>query len=429
MKGKRYFIIGCLLSGIIGWTMGFLRLPYLEKNSSSFAIGFASCFCLLLLGWMGIIFWKKNKLILQTLDQKADKASSPASSRTYLTIWSLLAIITLLGIAGSSFLMYQQSQFSRQQAQRQNEIITQQAAINEAARKSNLRVLTNDLFDQIERELRRSPDKQLSSELINRIAILNFTFKPYKILKADSLSSRLLSPERGQMLLILTRMDMDSSSFNSIKRLASFAHADLQGADLSGTDLSGIDLTAANLEAANLRAARLDSATLEDANLWATQLSESSLKKANLERATLNWANLTNADLSEARLNGANLSAARLSKARLIMADVTYALLENAFLNESILENTNFSFTSLRYANLSKANLQNAILKTTDLSYAVLEKANLQGVNLRWGIIDNNKWFDQLQAWEVNGRERLQQNFQIIPDVAGLGNFRLPPRE
>lgn len=428
MKGKRYFIIGCLLSGIIGWTLGFLRLPYLEGNSS-FAIGFACCFCLLILGWMGIIFWKKNKLILQTLGQKADKAPFSASSRTYLIIWSILAVITLLGTIGSSFLLYQQLRFSRQQMQRQNEIIAQQAAINEAARKSNLRVLTNDLFDQIEQELRRSPDKQLSNALINRIAVLNFTFKPYKVLKADSLSSRLLSPERGQMLLILTRMNMDSSSFNSIKQLASFAHADLQGADLSGADLSGIDLTAANLEDANLRAARLDSATLKNANLWAAQLSESSLQKANLERATLNWANLSNADLSEARLNGANLSAARLSKARLIQADVTYALLENAFLNESILENTNLSFTSLRYANLSKANLQNAILKTTDLSYAVLEQANLQGVNLRWSIIDNNKWFDQLQGWKVNGRESLQQNFQIIPDVAGLGNFRLPPKD
>jgi hypothetical protein len=41
MKRKRYLLVGLVFGAVIGWALGFLRLPYLEKNDS-FLLGFIS---------------------------------------------------------------------------------------------------------------------------------------------------------------------------------------------------------------------------------------------------------------------------------------------------------------------------------------------------------------------------------------------------
>ena len=42
MKAKRNLLIGGILGGLVGWILGALRLPYVDK-SHSFLLGFITC--------------------------------------------------------------------------------------------------------------------------------------------------------------------------------------------------------------------------------------------------------------------------------------------------------------------------------------------------------------------------------------------------
>ena len=42
MKGKWLWFLGFALCGILGWSLGYLRVPYIESNHS-FWVGFGFC--------------------------------------------------------------------------------------------------------------------------------------------------------------------------------------------------------------------------------------------------------------------------------------------------------------------------------------------------------------------------------------------------
>ncbi len=425
---KRYLLIGMLLSGILGWTLGFLRLPHLEKNTS-FLMGFLSCLAVILIGVLLLLAWNNNIRLLRWMEGR-DAAKDRLSPRnTYTLIWLLFAIFIVLGGAVSSLLIYQQNRFYKDQIRQQNEKIDQQLALLEAARQSNLIVLNNQLLADINAELASKPDRSLSKETISRIAALNYSFKPHRYLEKGRLSEQKLSPERGQLLVILSGLNMDTSSFNQVKQQTSFNYADLRGADLSGVDLSGADLKWANFKDADLSKANLNQADLNEAYLWGTNLRKANLQKATLEKANLQWADLVEANLNRANMNGVKMRSAKMTRADLRGATITYADLSSTFLNEAVLTNADLSFTNLSSANLSIAVLKEAVMKTTNLSSTVLDKANMQGVNLRWGVIDVENWFEKLENWQVKGKDDIQKRYNVIPDEAGLGNYRLLPKE
>lgn len=428
MKEKRNLIIGLLLGSLFGWTLGFLRLPLVEKNFS-FLMGFISCLAFISICLLLIFIWNKNVLLLRLIGKAPHVEDAKNTMRTYTLLWVVTAIFIGIGGSISAYLILKQSQYYKSQIQYQNKQIAQQSALMEATRNSNLTVLMDNLFDQIDEELKEHPQRRLSEKTIERIAALNYSFQPYRYLKGDSLSEKKLSPERGQLLVLLASLNMDSSSFNAIKRQNSFLGADLEGADLSEIDLSGIDLREAHLKDAVLTRANLNRADLKKANLWGSHLKEASMVEADLQNANLSWANLMDAELRGAMLNGVKMTSAKLANADLRKASVMYANLSDTFLNEADLTEVDISFTGLKNANLSHANLQNAIMKTTDLSYAILDHTNMEGVNLRWAVIGEKNWFEKLEKWQVKGAKTIQQGYDLIPDTGGLGHYRLPPKE
>jgi uncharacterized protein YjbI with pentapeptide repeats len=424
MKAKRYLLVGLFLGALAGWTLGFLRLPYLEKNTS-FGVGFLSCLAMGLIGWLLMFVWKKNTWLLQSIQQEPATKGPSKVLPTYTLLWILVAAFIALGGTISSMLIFRQNQLYKNQIQEQSEQLAQQSALTEAARNSNLIVLMNQLSDQINEELNNNPGRSLSEQSIDRIAALNYAFQPYQ----DSLSEKKWSPERGQLLVLLASLNMDSTSFNAIKQKVSFEAADLEGADLNGVDLSRVDLSGANLKDAQLSGANLSGANLKKAYLWGSQMKKTNLNGADLQNVMAQWVDWMEADLRSSNLNGADITAARLTGADLSQASIMYAELSSAFLNEANLTEADISFTNLRGTNLSNAVLKDALMKTTDLSNAVLEQANMEGVNLRWGVIAEENWFEQLERWQVEGVQSIQERFKIIKDTGGLGNYRLPPRE
>lgn len=428
MKAKRNLVIGLVLGGIMGWTLGFLRLPYLENNYA-FGIGFISCLAIVLIGMALIFVWNKNQQFVQLMGKNQATTEGQTPQRTYTLLWILVSSFILVGGLISSGLIYQQNALVERQLQTQNEQIIQQSALMEANRRSNSLVLANNLYEQLNEALENSPNKVLSEEMLKRIAALNYTFQPYSYLQGDSLSGKKLSPERGQLLVVLASLNLDSSSFKTIKRNISFANADLSNANLNELDLSGIDLRAANFQNAQLQSTNLEKANLNGASFVECDLTKAHLNKAKLESTNFSYAILQGADLSETNLNGATLKAAKMNQANLSKAVMTFANLTGAFLNEANLSEIDASRSTLREANLTKAILTKANMRVTNFSGTILKNANLEGANLAWAIVDGVNWLERLEGYQAKGGEKIVKGFKVKVDKKGPYGFLLEPKQ
>ena len=172
---------------------------------------------------------------------------------------------------------FKHQQLSLSLVQHQHQNIKQQSALLESVNNSSYVLLTGNIFNKIDDELKENPSKALSDETISRIVVLSNALKPYPSLEGDTLSANKLSPGRGLLLSTLAKMKLDSGSFAKIKMLATFAGADLSGVDLRGANLRKADLRGANFKEADLRSVDLRGAAMNEANLWAANL-----RKANL---------------------------------------------------------------------------------------------------------------------------------------------------
>ena len=424
MKGKKGVLISLILCGIIGWTFGYLRMPFINKNFS-LLIGFATGLAIVLLGIILLFVWNKHPLLFKLFDKESTTKDSSKASRNYILIWILASVFIVLGGLLCSFLIFKQNEQFSTHLQDQQKKIEQQSELIESIRNSNQIFLMGNLLDKIDDELKNNPQRTLSNETIARIVALGYSFKPYKYLEGDSLSVEKFSPERGQLLLVLCKMNIDSSSFAKIKLKTPFSQADLRGVDLRGADLSGADLEKAQLKDADLRWANLKRVNLKHADLWGANLKRADLKEADLKRADLRWADLNETDLREADLNGVDLSSATLRKADLRGADLKYAKLYGTILNGANLTGIDLSGTSLKRANLSKANLSKANLYLSNISEAILTGSNLSKANLNSTSVEEKNWLEKLPEWQVTGAKEIQENYKIGNDISVRANFRL----
>ncbi len=407
MKAAGNLLIGILLGGVIGWFLGFLRLPDIEKFPS-FILGFIACLLLVLLALTFLFIRLKHVDLLRLLGKSAANADTTKATKTYHFIWILAAVFIVAGSLLSSFLIYRQGNYFKAQMQQQNRKIKEQSVLIESARKGNLVFLMSNILDNAEAELKNAGT--LSDALIARIAALSFSFKPYSYLEGDSLSDKEFSPERGQLLMALLLMKMDSASFIKIKQRAVFSGADLRGADLIHADLSGAKLNNANLNGTNLSNANLKGADLKDANLWGANLNKANLSGADLKRSDLRWAELNEADLQFAKMDGAQLSGAQVLKADARELTAQYADLGGTLFHEANLAGANFLGAKMSKVNFSQADLTRADLRMTDLN-----EANLSGTKLNKALVDSN-WMEKLSEWKLTGGQNIQDSFRIVTD-------------
>lgn len=134
----------------------------------------------------------------------------------------------------------------------QNYRLNLQNNLIEAERRGALVILMSNIMDQMNEEIKQqkldttfndSLGYSLSDPLIGRIAALSQGFLPYRYLDGDTLTEKVVSPERGQLLLSLVKSRLDSSTYQKIYRSTTFSHAYLERADLSEADLSDADLS------------------------------------------------------------------------------------------------------------------------------------------------------------------------------------------
>lgn len=347
----------------------------------------------------------------------------------------LLAVLTGTVLVFAVGYLYFQRTSLQSQTEYQNKKLALQEAQLEATRSSALVPLMSELLRKADEELKASSNRSLSDSLINKIAVLSRSLKPYRLILGDSLSTEKFSPERGQLLIMLLTMDIDSASFAQLKEKVSFEHADLAGANLNEAPLQGVFLKGANLRDAILRRANLQHANLYQADMWGADLYKASLMEADLKRVDMSWANLNEADLRSADLCSATLHSTQLNH-----ADLSNSLIKWAYLNDASAKAANFQYasllrTELNRADLSGADLSHAILKKAkvreaNFSGTILMKANLIEAVMFHTVVTAEDWMEKLDTWEVEGAASIREKFDLVKENTAQPSYRLEkPKE
>ncbi|MEP6794079.1 MAG: pentapeptide repeat-containing protein [Saprospiraceae bacterium] len=343
----------------------------------------------------------------------------------------LLIGIVIGALSAGALVFFPLNKNFKTQIQAQQLQIAQQAELIDSIRHNGMTILLCNVLDKVDMELANNPKRILSDETIARIGALSYSLVSHMPIKSDSVSERILSPERGELLLMLCKMKIDSVSLKKIMLQTSFEGAVLRDADLKDADLRLVDLKKADLKDVNLEGANLIEAELRSAKLWGANLTGAHLNKANLTTADMRWSVLNGADLKTADLHGADMSSAQLRKTDFTGADLQWAEFSGAILHE-----TNLTGTNLASTNFTKAQLENSILKDANLTSSHLNEANLTGANLTGAnmsgtnmaganisqtelsgviVIDKN-WLTRLDEWQVKGAKEIQSRYKLIDE-------------
>lgn len=386
--------------------MGYLRLPIIE-SAQAFWVGFLAGLSAMLFVGALVFAWRKNSAVTEQIRKAPD---SDKGRRSYGLLWLVVGAFILFGGTLSGLMIHRQSELFEASSALQDLRIREQAELVESIRKSNQGFLMGNVLDKLDRELEQNPSGKLSDGLIGRVVALSYSLKPYRHLEGDTLSRKMLSPERGQLLMALVHMDMDSTSMNRIRSRARFFGADLRGVQLPGANLSGIDLEGADLENANLKGANLHGANLSWANLWGADLDSSNLSNSNLRRSNLSWAELNHCDLRMSNLNGADLSNAKfrasdLTNSLMQWANAEAAMFTHAKMVRVDMFGTNFTRANLSYADLTEGNLVATCLVETDLHLAKMNDVSCNG-----------DFFEHLIIFRISGSELIKENYRLNYD-------------
>ena len=421
MKRQGLIVTGLILSGLIGWFLGYLRLPFLPNNYT-FGLGFLACLTVGAFLWVLLFLWNKNVHLFQTLDQSPNTAETKNS---YRMLWLAVAGVIVVGSLASSLLIYRQNAFYQSQIQAQDEKIAQQLAYSQATRSTNATVLMNSLLNSLEAELDRDPDRKLSQGMIDRVAALSYAFEPYPHWEDGQISEKKYSKERGLLLLMLSKIDIDSTSFAQLKAQTSFVGADLRKADLKTADLSGVDLSYANLQDADLTGAVLNGARLAESNLNSAILKDVSAEDVFLQNVNLTWAACNGANWRKSNFNGAILNSGQFRQANFDSTNLFCTHLKGAFLNEATLTDADLTGAQFERTNLTKADLTRAKMKVANFSAAVMQETDLTDAIVDRVGVDIPNWFEQLKAWNAIGVDTIQAVQEVREDFAKEYKYRV----
>jgi len=265
-----------------------------------------------------------------------------------------------------------------------------QTSLIEADRRSALIFLMSNIMDKVDVELKEDKNKagirDLSPELIGRIAALSYSLKPYRFLDGDTLSKP-LSPERAQLLIALGNLSLDSLNLLELHEKCIFEQSYLINANLIGADLRGAKMRNSVLKDADLTDAKIDNVDLSNCEITNIKFIGTSMNNTNLDGTDLIMPDFTKADLKNTNFKNANLSGAHLPQADLRGADLSGADLTGAYMPEAKLSSALFSeMTQLNSATLYNSKMDSIDLRGVSLIDAMLGKASINGGKLQGSI-------------------------------------------
>lgn len=177
-----------------------------------------------------------NRSVFDFINQ-IDEGKKPDKEVTSELVSSIIRRIVRVGVIGLLVALIPSiiSAIQTSTLITQNRYIIRQTNLQENERNSSISPLINDLIKDIETELKNDSTRQLSQELITRIANITFHVKPSYTYFNDK--RYLKSKERGFILHSLINYKINKKSFRKILGTATFAHADLSGMKLENLAL------------------------------------------------------------------------------------------------------------------------------------------------------------------------------------------------
>lgn len=413
MKGKRSLLVGGILGAVIGWAVGYMRLPYMN-NSRAFWVGAVASLAVVLLFLFLLYLWRQPTFLTRWMF----KSPTQNTKGGYSIFGIIISLILAAGLSATTFLLYQQNQ-DLKRYQEQDIVLQQETIAIQQASLKNLKIaFMGKVMEDAQSEAELHPERKLSQVSIERVAAYGYACTPYPVEIGDGLPSLTLSPERGNILLSLAVLKLDSTTFAKIKETTSFSSTYLLDVNLAGADLSGVDLQGAYLKGANLEGANLRGADLRKADLWGANLNGADLTGAIMNQVNLQWAELKNTNLSGAILNGAVLKNAQLIKANLQNTQLQWAFCDGAMFNEADFRGADMEGTLMQRTNLSYANFSKSSLRRVDLT-----EANLKGAEFNLASVAEEDWLDKLITWKTINSSKVQINYLVVEDSSKRFKF------
>lgn len=384
---KKLIIV--LLCLFIGWLLGYLQFPYLQLESD-FWVGFAIAACIALFVQLSWSSEKKKKTA------------------------AVFALAILLVISG-----WLVSQFMHQKnvnafTSEKKSFFLDQAKLIESMQKEAYASQLGNVLNAIDLELNSAEHDTLSQSLISRISKLCYGLKPYQNYSGDSLYDQALSPERGQLLLALLNLPIDSSSLLKIKQSADFSSCDLSGANLEGQDLSHLNLSRANLEGANLQGTHWEGVNLSYANLWGAKINRSHFLRSQLKGANLNWSILTHSKFDSCQMRGTKFNDATLEN-----AVIHQSYLRWAEMKRSNLEHSRISHSDFKLSKLSEARFKEALLDEVYLVKSEINGVDFTRTNFNQLAIEED-WYSILEKSKCLGSDAIKSDYSIVSGTSKI---------
>lgn len=356
--------------------------------------------------------WKFNQR------NRKSVASEEGSSGSFLM--SLITASALMIIAVGIYAAIQKQAKLKQQ----NElIIAQQSILEKAEINAGLMKVLSESLRQLNAEM--ATDSQVSESTIHQIIELSKSFIPHRLSEYDSLTDRLYSKERAQLLHTLINSEVDSVSYQQIIAHASFEYADLRGVDLSGQNLSGINLANADLSRSNLSDAFLRGGSFDHAHMPDTDFSRANISNASFIQADCSWCVLDEVVATETNFHGVNLQSAKLRSGDFSLSDFSWSVCLNANFEKSKIIETDLRGATLRYSNLSYSVLNGSNFIESDLHECILQQSSLQRIKVVRAVVNEKDWFELLKKWEVSFADSLSAGYKLIPDKFGVSNYMI----
>ena len=297
-------------------------------------------------------------------------------------IWRLLFSPTTIAVASGGLLgfitlyfLYQQNILLNNQNDlltNQNMLIGQQSQLAEASRRSSQMFIMGEVLSDITKELNNVDNRfdTISQPLWSRVISVANAMMPYRYLENDKLIDKPLSPERGQLLTVISRSNVSEYRGRNLKvglPFANFEYSDLKNVDLPFP---------------NFTLLRLNYSDLSNSRMGFGEFYQTKFRHAVFVEAFLYKSNFDYADLSYSDMTGANLE-----------------------------------FSSLSNTNLTGANLTNVRLTNTKIDNIILCDTKMDGV-----IVSNEHWINNIYALGYEGSYEIYNHYFLkpIPNKSGL---------
>lgn len=355
------------------------------------------------------------------------------------TITLVIAFSSGLIALGSFMLAYQANRLVGEQNKLldyQNKKIVQQTYLQEAERRSSLSFLLGNIMENIDREIVKNEEnlgkRILSPQTIGQIIGLSTRLKPYRYLnpETDSLT-KILSPERAQLLVFLIESKLDTNTYNQIFDKADFSYAEISNDNLRGYYLKGINLANADLSYSDLAGANMSNADLSFADLSEVKFDLANVRHADFSAADLSFSTLGKAiNKSDAIFSdGADLSYIDFSSSSLVNCNFLDVDLSNSDFREADLTSVSFINSDIEYCRFDKSILVETRFNDSEISCSNFREAIFRNVD--WSrvildsiFIDSDNWLDTVSIKNV---EYWKKDFEIfefssyeLPSLPGL---------